>query len=153
MLAFVLKQYDGAFACYVWALVTSTLITLVDAISLVTSANGAAVTIGQVVVDIWFLCVIGALVVYSSDRMYAEKTNVTKRGNAELLSADDSEGTFVMRFYGAGDVDKAVEYVKADSPVDGDQHDVIVVGDMMAVRTDSVGRSHGLATELLERFS
>ena len=148
--AFGLKQYEEAFVCYIWAFVTSLLITLVD---VTISVNGSAVTTGQLVVDIWFMSVMGAMVVYSSDYMYAKKTNVTKRGNAELLCADDTEGTFIMRFYGAGDIGKAVEYVNGDSPVDGDTHDVIVVGDVMAVRTDSVGRSHGLATELLERFS
>ena len=70
---------------------------------------------------------------------------------AELLNCSKDDGTFVMKFYEDGLAEKAEEYIKKDSPID--EHDVIVCNDIIAVCTNSIGRSTGLADELLNLFN
>ena len=78
----------------------------------------------------------------SSDTKYNRK--------AELLNCS-KDGTFVMKFYENGLAEKAEEYIKKDSPID--EHEVIVCNDIIAVCTNSIGRSTGLADELLNLFN
>lgn len=70
---------------------------------------------------------------------------------AELLNCNKDDGTFVMKFYEDGLAEKAEEYIKKDSPID--EHEVIVCNDIIAVCTNSIGRSTGLADELLNLFN
>ena len=70
---------------------------------------------------------------------------------AELLNCNKDDGTFVMKFYENGLAEKAEEYIKKDSPID--EHEVIVCNDIIAVCTNSIGRSTGLADELLNLFN
>lgn len=89
----------------------------------------------------------------------AENDNLDTHGKASRMSLNrkaellncSNDGTFVMKFYEDGLADKAEEYIKKDSPID--EHEVIVCNDIIAVCTNTIGRSSGLADELLSLFN
>lgn len=81
---------------------------------------------------------------------HGKASRMSLNRKAELLNCSN-DGTFVMKFYEDGLADKAEEYIKKDSPID--EHEVIVCNDIIAVCTNSIGRSSGLADELLSLFN
>ena len=85
-----------------------------------------------------------------NDKFETHGESFRKSRKAELLNCS-KDGTFVMKFYEDGLAEKAEEYIKKDSPID--EHEVIVCNDIIAVCTNSIGRSTGLADELLNLFN
>ena len=81
---------------------------------------------------------------------HGEESRMSLNRKAELINCS-KDGTFVMKFYEDGLAEKAEEYIKNDSPID--EHDVIVCNDIIAVCTNTIGRSTGLADELLTLFN
>ena len=81
---------------------------------------------------------------------HGKASRMSLNRKAELLNYS-KDGTFVMKFYEDGLAEKAEEYIKKDSPID--EHEVIVCNNIIAVCTNSIGRSAGLADDLLSLFN
>ena len=137
---FFAQKYDLSFTCYLFAAIFWGPFIIMD------WTRGGVSLAADIVLIVG--CV--AMAVMSNYKLDEEIRWFANR-KAELLNWDKTEGTFVMQFFGDGITKKAEEYIKNDSPID--EHDVIVCGNIIAVCTNSIDRSTGLASELLNLFN
>ena len=73
--------------------------------------------------------------------------------NIEIVSIDQYRGSFLLRVNDLGIIPKVLAHIEHDSPIEGDEHNAIVIGSNIAVETDCVGRASSLANELKEKFN
>lgn len=136
---FFAQKYELSFTCYMFAAIFWGPFIIMD-----WTRGGVALA-----TDIVLIVGCVAMAVRSNYKL-GEEIRMFLNRKAELLNWS-KDGTFVMKFYEDGLVEKAVEYIKKDSPID--EHEVIVCKDIIAVCTDSINRSTGLASELLNLFN
>lgn len=134
------RRYDIAFNCYAFAAIFWGPFIIMD------WSRGGFWLAADIVLIV--TCVVMAIM---SNRGMTYEAMLFANRKAELLNWDKTDGTFVMQFFGDGNTKKAEEYIKNDSPID--EHDVIVCGNIIAVCTNSIDRSTGLASELLNLFN
>lgn len=73
--------------------------------------------------------------------------------NIEIVSIDQYRGSFLLRVNDLDIIPKVLAHIEHDSPIEGDEHNAIVIGSNIAVETDCVGRASSLANELKEKFN
>lgn len=73
----------------------------------------------------------------------------------ELISLNKDTGSFLLKVNKSDSTlfSDITKYIYDDSPIAGDQHNVIEINEYIAVETDSISSAKRLSDEILEKFN